>query len=313
MEEYKNTAFVGVYRQTAIIKAVLKVMRPHHWVKNIFMFIPLFFAGEFFNLLKIGSVAAGFMAFSLVASSIYVINDYRDADTDRLHPKKASRPIASGEISKTLAIWLFLGLFLAGFGISLLLEPKFIFILSLYFIINLAYSFGLKNISILDVFLVSVGFLLRIRAGGTLGDVHVSEWLSLMVFLLALFMAFGKRRDDLILQKNSSQSLRKSVKEYNLDFLTAAMTLITSISLVAYLMYTVSPEVKLQFGTYRLYHTFWFVLAGLLRYFQIIYVVNDSGSPTKILYKDYFLHACILLWALSFFLIIYFPEIKIFK
>lgn len=312
MEEYKNTAFAGSYRHAPTAAAIVKLIRPHHWVKNLFMFVPLFFAGEFFNLLKIGWIFAGFVAFSLVASSIYVINDYRDAEADRLHPEKASRPIASGEVSKTLAIWLFLGLFLSGFGISLLLEPKFVFILGLYFVINLAYSFGLKHISIVDVFLVSLGFLLRIRAGGALGDVHVSEWLSIMVFLLALFMAFGKRRDDLILQKDSNRSLRKSVKDYNLDFLTSAMTLITAVSLVAYLMYTASPAVNQQFGTHRLYHTFWFVLAGVLRYFQIIYVVNDSGSPTKILYKDYFMHACLLLWALSFFVIIYFPDIKIF-
>lgn len=312
MEGIKNSTLAGIYRLYGTAVAVVKVMRPHHWIKNFFMFVPLFFAGEFFNLLKVGQILAGFIVFSLIASSIYVINDYRDAEADRLHPEKSSRPIASGEISKIFALGLFLLLFLSGFGLSLLLEPKFIFILALYFILNLAYTFGLKNISIVDVFIVSIGFLLRIRAGGTLGNVHVSEWLSIMVFLLALFMAFGKRRDDLILQKKGSAALRESVKSYNLDFLTAAMTLITAISLVSYLMYTVSPAVSHQFGTYRLYHTFWFVLAGVLRYFQIIYVRNDSGSPTKILYKDYFIHACIVGWALSFFFIIYLPDIKIF-
>lgn len=295
--------------------AAIKLLRPHHWIKNIFMFVPLFFAGEFFNVYKLLDIASGFIAFCLVASSIYVINDYKDIDADRLHPTKKMRPLASGDISRSSGLVLFFLLTVSGFALALILHPKFLFILGIYYVLNLAYTFGLKNISILDVFIVALGFLLRVRAGGVMGDIHVSTWLTIMVFLLALFMAFAKRRDDIVLQntKNVQKGLRKSIDGYNLEFLTSAMTLIVSISLVSYLMYSVSPLVEAQFSTHRIYHTFWFVLAGVLRYFQIIYVKNDSGSPTKILYKDYFIHACIFLWMISFLFIIYFPEIKIFE
>ena len=314
MKDLNATTTISNVRTTIdLIRATIKLIRPHHYVKNVFLFVPLFFAGEFFNIAKAMDIFFGFIAFSLVASSIYVINDYKDIEADRLHPEKSKRPLASGAISKPFGLFIFFALFVIGIGSGYFLDAKFLFILCLYFVLNIGYTFGLKHIPILDVFLVALGFVLRVRAGGALGDVHVSEWLTIMIFLLALFMAFAKRRDDLVLQKDTKVALRKSVKGYNLEFLTASMTLITAISLVAYLMYCVSPMVMEQFKTHRLYHTFWFVLAGVLRYFQIIYVQNDSGSPTKLLYKDYFLHGCIALWALSFFFIIYFPEFNLFN
>lgn len=290
----------------------LKLLRPKHWAKNLFLFIPLFFAGELFRVEKLQVLALAFVCFSLVASSIYVINDYMDREADRAHPTKKSRPLASGAVSPAAGLAVFAACVLAGFGLGLLISYKFVFVLGIYFFLNLAYSFGLKNISILDILILASGFVLRVKAGGVAADVAISEWLNLMVFLLAVFMAFAKRRDDVLLKLQSGKDVRKASKGYNLDFLNASLALVSAVIIVAYLMYTMSPDTMAHFKTYRLYYTSIFVIAGLLRYLQITYVDNDTGSPTKILYKDRFIQLTILLWILSFYVIIYLPTNKSF-
>lgn len=290
----------------------LKLLRPKHWAKNLFLFIPLFFAGQIFNFDKIFILFAAFACFSLLASSIYIINDYRDIEADRAHPEKSKRPLASGAVSKNAALVIFAVLVLAGFGGAYLISNKFAFVLAIYFVLNMAYSFGLKNISILDVFIVSVGFVLRVKAGGVAADVAVSEWLMLMVFLLALFMALAKRRDDVVLKMASGKDMRKASKGYNMDFLNTSLALVSAVIIVAYIMYTMAPATMERFNTYRLYYTSIFVIAGLMRYLQITYVENNTGSPTKILYKDRFIQLTILLWILSFYVIIYLPTNKVF-
>ncbi len=294
------------------IYLIFKLIRVHHWIKNIFLFIPLFFAGELFHVGKLANIFLGFFAFSFVASSIYVFNDYFDIRYDRLHPEKCKRPLASGELSKSIGLMTFVILFSLGFGLAYLLQIKFLLILFIYFTLNLAYSLRLKNISILDVGIISIGFVLRVKAGGALASIYVTEWLIIMIFLLSLFLALGKRRDDVIIKQNCGKEARYALKGYNKDFLTSAMTMIMSISLVAYLMYVLSPATAIKFGTHRLYYTFLFLIAGVLRYLQVIYIDSDSGSPTKILYNDKFIQACIILWVLSFTFIIYFPDFSIF-
>lgn len=291
----------------------ITLMRPHHWIKNLFLFLPLFFAGEMFDVEKLLNTAIGFLAFSFMASCIYILNDYKDIEADRKHPDKCNRPLASGAVSKQAAIIMFIACFLIGIGISLLLMPKFIFVLFIYFFINLGYSFGLKNISILDIILLSVGFVLRVKAGGVITSVAVSQWLVIMFFLLAFFMATAKRRDDILIKLQSGQDMRKSIKGYNLEFLNVVLSLLTAIIIVSYLIYTISPEVMERWNTYRLYYTSLFVIAGLLRYLQITFVDNNTGSPTKLLYKDRFIQITLLLWILSFYIIIYTPDISIFK
>jgi len=291
----------------------IRLMRPHHWIKNLFLFLPLFFAGEIFNVRDLLNTGIGFMAFSFIASSIYIINDYKDIESDKKHPDKCNRPLASGAVSKKAAIALFIGCLLAGAALSVLLIPKFIFVLALYFIINLAYSFGLKNISILDILLLSAGFVLRVKAGGVIAGVAITQWLNIMFFLLALFLGTAKRRDDILLKLESGHDMRKSIKGYNLEFMNVVLSLLTAIIIVSYLIYTISPEVMLRWGTYRLYYTSVFVIAGLLRYLQITFVENNTGSPTKLLYKDRFIQITLILWILSFYVIIYMPKISIFK
>ena len=293
--------------------AYLKLLRPKDWAKNLFLFIPLFFSGEFFNWNDYPNLILGFIAFSCIASSIYIINDYRDIEDDRKHPEKSKRPLASGAVSKKASIIIGALLLLAGFGIALFIREKFVFVLSIYFFLNLAYSFGLKNIPILDIIILAIGFVLRIKAGAVIAHIGISEWLNIMVFLLALFMAIGKRRDDVLLKLSFGTDMRKAIKGYNLEFLNVVLALVCAVIVVAYFMYTMSPEVLKRLGTYRLYYTCLFVLAGILRYLQIIFVQSASGSPTKILYKDRFIQISLLLWVASFMIIIYMKDIKIFR
>jgi 4-hydroxybenzoate polyprenyltransferase len=241
--------------------AYLSLLRPKDWAKNLFLFIPLFFSGDFFDWNLYPKLILGFIAFSLVASSIYIINDYRDIEDDKKHPEKKSRPLASGAVSKPAALIISILLLSAGFVIAYFIRDKFLFVLGIYFVLNLAYSFGLKTIPILDIFIVAIGFVLRIKSGAVIAMIGLTEWLNIMVFLLALFMAIGKRRDDVLLKLSSGTDMRKSIKGYNLEFLNVVLALVCAVIVVAYFMYTMSPEVIRHMGTYRLYYTCLFVLA----------------------------------------------------
>lgn len=178
-------------------------------------------------------------------------------------------------------------------------------LVAFYICMNVAYCLGLKQIAIVDVIIISMGFVLRILAGGMAVGVPPSEWLVIMTFLLALFLAFAKRRDDVVIFQNTGVALRKHTARYNLDFLNQVMTIISTITIMAYIMYTLSPAVIERFGSKYLYVTAIFVLTGIIRYLQITIVDLKSGSPTKILIRDRFLHACILGWIISFLFIIY--------
>lgn len=287
------------------MKPILKLLRIKQWVKNLFLFIPSFFAGNIFEFSQLHVLTIGAFAFSLVASGVYVINDFQDRKIDQLHPKKRYRPIASGVISGKTALILILVLILAGLAIALTLKLEFFFILLVYFILNLGYCFGLKNIPILDLFIVASGFLLRVYSGGVLVDIFVSHWLSIMILLLALFIVIAKRRDDLVLHEKTGQNLREVSKSYNVEFINSCLTLLSSVILVAYIMYTVSPEVSEKFSSDYLFATSIFVMAGIMRYLQITFVEKRSGSPTEILLTDKFILLTILGWVISFYLIIY--------
>lgn len=291
----------------------IKLLRPKDWAKNLFLFIPLFFSGELFHWDLYQGLVLGFLAFCFMASSIYIINDYRDIEDDRKHPTKCKRPLASGAVAKSTALVICIGLVIAGLALGWYIGPKFLFVLGIYFALNLGYSFGLKSVPILDIAIVAAGFVLRVKAGAVIAKIGLSEWLNIMVFLLALFMAIGKRRDDVLLKLSSGTDMRKSVKGYNLEYLNVVLALVCAVIVVAYFMYTMSPDVVQRMGTYRLYYTCLFVLAGIMRYLQIIFVQAASGSPTKILYKDRFIQATIILWIASFYLIIYMKDVTIFK
>ena len=249
-------------------------------------------------------LGVAFLSFSFVASAIYILNDYRDIEADRVHPEKCDRPMASGAIPANLGLVTMIIMATIGLGAGFVLNPWFFGVLLTYTIINIGYSFGLKHVGILDIFLIASGFLLRTVSGGIVADVAISQWLIIMIFLLAVFMAIAKRRDDLVIGKSSGILVRKSVKNYNLEFVNACMTMIAGIIIVAYLMYTISDDVVMRLGQHLVY-TSVFVIAAMMRYFQITLVENNSGSPTRILYKDTFIKITLLGWILSFFLLIY--------
>jgi len=290
----------------------LQLIRLKHWVKNSFIFLPVFFAGKALSYDIISSLLAGFLSFGLVASCIYIINDLRDIKNDQLHPKKKFRPLAAGTIHRNTAISIAMILLVTGFVIAISFSLKYAFVLSIYFFMNLAYTFGLKKVSILDIVIVSIGFVLRIKSGSILTEIPLSQWIIIMVFLLALFMAIAKRRDDIVLKLASGKDLRVVSKTYNIQFLDTILSLVSGVIIVSYIMYTIDSEVLIRFGTHRLFYTSLFVIAGIMRYLQIALVENNSGSPTSLLYKDRFIQVCIFLWGLSFYFLIYFKDVVLF-
>ena len=290
-----------------MIKSILRLTRPKQWIKNMFVFIPMFFGGELFDLHSVWLAVLTFFAFSMVASSIYCYNDIVDVDADRHHPVKCLRPIASGEVSIRLGYILMTLTFCLGMGILLLLPPEVMSqvmaVIVFYYVLNLAYCSKLKQFAILDVCIVAFGFVLRILAGGFACELALSNWIVIMTFLLTLFMSFAKRRDDVLRMNSTGEAPRKNTVRYNLTF--QAITITASVTLVCYIMYCVSPEVTERFDTPYLYLTFVFVLLGLLRYIQIAVVDEKSGDPTKIILHDHFSQIIVVAWILSFLLMIY--------
>ena len=290
------------------IKDYMKILRPKQWVKNFFVMLPLFFGGELFNGKALLAGAITFLAYSLAASSIYCFNDIHDVDDDRRHSVKRLRPIASGAISISVAYALMFTCFALSM-LSVFLLPDYALqtggIILFYWLLNLAYCARLKQYAIIDVCIVAFGFVLRLLAGGFATHIQLSKWIVLMTFLITLFMSFAKRCDDVIRMEQTGEAPRKNTIRYNLTFINQAITITASVTLVCYIMYTVSPEVIQNFHTDYLYLTSIFVLVGLLRYIQLAVVDQKSGDPTKVLLKDRFTQLVVVAWLLTFLLIIY--------
>lgn len=288
------------------LRNVFNLLRIEHWIKNLFLFIPIFFAGEFLNADKLGQVTIAFFSFCCTASAIYILNDLMDSKSDRLHPEKSKRPIPSGLVSNSMAWVIFTVLILMGVLVSFqFIHQSFIILLGSYFLLNVGYSLGLKRVPILEILIVSSGFVLRAVGGGLVADVEVSQWMLMMIFLLALFLTLAKRRDDLLLFGKSNKSVRVASEYYNLEYINSLLIMVSGIIIVAYLMYVISPEVINRFHSKYLYITSIFVIAGMMRYLQITLVENKSGSPTKILYRDNFIRIVVMLWVITFCFIIY--------
>lgn len=289
---------------------ILKLIRPHQWLKNVFVLIPMFFGGSLLDPEDIRASLLTFLAYSFVASSVYSFNDINDVEADRRHPVKCKRPLASGAVSMGTA-WMLMALMfvLAALMTALLGDRGHILkvggVLLFYYILNICYCAKLKQYAIVDVCIVAFGFVLRVLAGGFATDITLSKWLVLMTFLLTLFLSFAKRRDDVLRMNETGEPPRKNTIRYNLTFINQAITITASVTLVCYIMYTVSPEVVERLGSDLLYLTSVFVLLGLLRYMQITVVDKKSGDPTKIMLRDRFTQLVVVLWALTFLILIY--------
>ena len=295
---------------------LFRLIRPKQWIKNFFVFLPLFFGGSLLDTQRLLAAFLTFLAFCFAASSIYCLNDLVDVEADRRHPVKCKRPIAAGLISKRQAYSLMALLFvLSMLTISLLgilNAPPLgrgwgwaLGIILFYWLLNLAYCAELKDHAILDVCIVAFGFVLRILAGGLATGTALSQWIVLMTFLLTLFLSFAKRRDDVLRMQHTGEAPRRNTSRYNLTFVNQAITITGSVTLVCYIMYTVSPEVTAHFRTHHLYLTSIFVLVGLLRYIQIAVVDEQSGDPTKVILRDRPTQLIVLGWLLAFLVIIY--------
>src|SRR5574344_72013 len=290
------------------IRHIIKVARPTHWIKNIFVFLPIFFGGALLNTTEVVAAALTFMSFSLAASAIYCLNDIIDVDADRAHPVKCKRPIASGSITIPQAYGMMTVSLLISIVLMFLLpegHAKSILVIIAYFVINVAYCLRLKDYAIIDVCIIASGFVLRILAGGYATGVHLSKWIVLMTFLLTLFLAFAKRRDDVLRMNTTGRAPRKNTSRYNLTFINQAITITGSVMVVCYVMYTVSPELIAQFATDKLYLTSILVILAILRYLQISVVDEKSGDPVKVALSDRATQLILLAWLLSFLVIIY--------
>jgi 4-hydroxybenzoate polyprenyltransferase len=288
-----------------ILKGLVRLARPHQYLKNLFVLLPLFFGWKLSDQAAISGTLLAFAVFCLAASAVYVFNDLRDAPQDREHPVKKNRPIASGLVSTRLA-WVYLAL-LAGAALTLtpLVPGKaFAGILGAYLAINVAYSLGMKHMAIVDLMSIAVGFVLRVFGGGSASGITPSHWIVIMTFLLALFLGLAKRRDDLLLAACGPKT-RKCLDGYSLEFVSLCMAVMAGVVIVSYILYTLSPDVMAKHGTEQLYLTSLWVVAGILRYMQITYVEQRSGSPTQVLLRDPFIQVCIGLWVVSCYLILY--------
>ena len=285
--------------------AIFTIIRPKQYIKNIFILLPLFFAGQITNTVLLVNALVAFVAFSLSASAVYILNDYKDIKEDRKHPKKKFRPLASGLISKNIALSLMIILLIIGFTLMATISTKALVILSIYVILNIAYSLKLKRIALLDVTIVAIGFVLRLFVGSFAYEIPLKIWIVIMTFLLALFLALAKRRDDVQIFKKSGNKMRKSVDGYNLQLIDGSMMVMSAVVIVAYLLYTTSQEIIEKFQNENLYLTTLFVIFGLMRYLQITLVEKNSGSPTETIFKDKIMQINLMLWVLSFIWLIY--------
>lgn len=292
---------------------LFKLIRIHQWLKNLFIFLPVFFGGKLLEADSLILCMIAFVSYSLACSSIYCLNDILDRKADALHPKKKNRPIASGRISVFWACTLVVLLLLLSGGVLtlakfLLSENQLLYtgaLIGFYYVLNIFYCVYLKHIAIIDVMVIAVGFVLRIFVGGAVASVALSHWIIIMTFLLALFLAFAKRRDDVFIYLKTGKKPRANIERYNESFLNLVITVIIAVILVSYLLYTVSPEVMQRMNSSNVYVTALFVLLGLLRYLQVTMVDGKSGSPTKVLMTDRFLQLAIVGWIISFLIILY--------
>ncbi|KAA0208453.1 MAG: decaprenyl-phosphate phosphoribosyltransferase [Ignavibacteria bacterium] len=288
------------------ILKLIELMRPKQWIKNLFCFAAILFAGKLtdLNLLLINIIA--FFAFCGISSCVYIVNDISDIESDRIHKIKRFRPLASGDVSINEAKILLLLLFVATVILSLQLNWGFQIVILFYFIINLFYSLKVKNVVLLDVFFISIGFMLRVISGAFAIDVSISNWMIITTIFISLFLAISKRRAELSqadLEDVGKQ--RKVLASYSIPFTDQLNTVAATGTIISYALYTVSDKATETFGTDHLIYTTPFVIYGIFRYMYLTHQKNLGESPSSIVTKDLPIIINSILWFLISFLIIY--------
>jgi len=290
------------------MKNIIKLTRPYQWIKNAFIFMPMFFGGALTDTKALIASVIAFFAYSFAASSIYCYNDIIDVEDDRRHSEKCKRPIASGAVSIPMGYVIMGIMIICSAGMVALLGERWYhlaIVIGMYLVIDISYCRILKHFAIVDVCVLAFGFVLRILAGSAATGIIASQWLVMMTFLLTLLLSFAKRRDDVVRMNKSGEAPRHNTHRYNLTFINQAITVTASVTLVCYVMYTISPDITSRTNFEYVYLTSVFVILGLLRYMQLTAVDQKSGDPTKLLYSDRFLQIILIAWFLTYAVMIY--------
>jgi 4-hydroxybenzoate polyprenyltransferase len=288
-----------------LLRAAFVSLRPHQWTKNLIVFAALAFSKHLFESDALARTLVAFVVFCGLSGAVYLVNDVADVERDRLHPRKKGRPVASGQLGRGQALVLSATLGLVGLGFSALLGGPFLACATAYLVMNLAYSFQLKNAVIVDVIIISLGFVLRAVAGAVAISVRISDWLLVCTFLLALFLALSKRRHELVSLEGQASEHRAILAEYSPYLLDQMVSVVTASCLMAYCFYTLAPETVERYRTDRLSWTIPFVLYGIFRYLYLVHQKEQGGSPTDVLLTDWPLLVDIALWAIAVVYIVY--------
>ena len=286
------------------VRSIIRLMRPHHYTKNLFVFLPLFFGGQFHHTGLLLKASWAFLAFCLVSSSVYIFNDVMDRKEDRLHPENRKRPVAAGEIGILQASALDLVLTAGALVIAFMVHRDVLLVILGYKLLNVLYSSGLKRIPIFDMMILAAGFVLRLYAGSLSTGIALTEWIIIMTFLLAMLITLGKRRNDVLVMEHEGVVLRSSVKQYNSRFLNYSMLVLSSVIIVAYILYCLDPETVRRVDQ-NLYVTSVWVVAGILRYLQLLFVAERNLNPVVLLFRDHPLKIILLAWILNFLYYLY--------
>ena len=301
-------AAAGALRSHSLLSGLLASLRPSQWTKNLIIFAGVLFGQRLTDVSAVLAAAGAFVIFCLLSGVVYLINDVMDREADRRHPIKKARPIASGALPVPAALTA-AGLIAAGALVSAFaLRPEFGLVALLYVVLLGLYSGRLKHIVIIDVLTIAIGFVLRAVAGAVVIPVAVSVWLYLLTILLALFLALAKRRHELVLLADGATGHRRILQEYSPYLLDQMISVVTASTLVAYAIYTVSPETTAKFQTHWLGLTLPFPLYGIFRYLYLVHQKEGGGSPSDMLLTDRPLLICVALWAAVVALIIYGPN-----
>ena len=280
----------------------LQLIRIKQWIKNFVIFLPVFFAGNKIEFSIYINLFQAFIAFSFITSAVYILNDIIDREDDINHPIKKYRPIASNKIKVKVAGFNGVILGLSGFSYLFLFEQSALVPALFYTILMIFYCFVFRKIALLDVLVISIGFILRLFIGGEIAGTPISIWIIIMVFLLALFISFSKRRDDLIIKNING---RESLKHYNLSFVDTVICILVPVIIVTYILYCTSDSNILRVSEY-LYLTTLFVISGFLRYLQLVFVHEIGGDPVQLFYNDLALQVIVLNWMITFGYLLYF-------
>lgn len=285
-------------------------MRPKQWTKNAIIYAGLVFDGQLFNPQSFILITISFILLCLAASTIYVVNDLVDIERDRQHPKKKYRPLPSGQLPVPAGIIAAIVLPVISVGGALLYSPRYAGILAIYIALHMLYSFRLKHIVLIDILTITAGYVLRVAGGVLVIEVaRFSPWLYTCTALLALFLAIGKRRQELITLGENAPNVRPIFKDYNLPLLDSMLNIVTTSTLMAYILYTIEAPSVLLAGNNLALITVPFVMYGIFRYMYLIHVRGEGGAPDEVLLRDHPLQAAMALWGITFVIILYVPKL----